>query len=129
MTAVVFTEMTQGSSLSLDEQMVSEQLGQHDGSFTDLPFIVSELPPASSSITQTTVAPSQAQSARDEEIFVEINAELKAAGHEGGAGTRTTVHSPAPLNVILPRALIPGCPPRLLSQIQFLQLLWWEAFM
>ena len=83
----VSAETTQGGSLSADEQMVSELLGEQGGSFSDLPFIiVSSLPPSSSSSMQAVDAPSQAHATRDEEILAEINAEIEAAGHSGIVG-------------------------------------------
>ena len=82
-TTTASTGAAQESSLSLDEQMVSELLGQQGDFSTDLPFIISELPPASSSFVQTGVAPSQAPSTRDEEILAEIHAELEAEGQSG----------------------------------------------
>ena len=40
--------------------------------------------------------------------MAEINAEIEAAGRDGSAGVRTTMHSPAPLNVILPSGSVAG---------------------
>lgn len=101
-TAVAPIEVTQGGSISFDEQMVNELLGQHSDPSADMPFIISGLSPVSSSSMQTTDAPSQAQSIRDEEILAEINAELEAAGRSGNAGSETAVHSPAPLRMVSP---------------------------
>jgi hypothetical protein len=96
----VSAEAVQGGSLSADEQMVSELLGEQGGSFSDLPFIiVSSLPPSSSSSMQAEDAPSQAHATRDEEILAEINAEIEAAGHSGTVSGSTAAQSPAPATV------------------------------
>ena len=96
----VSIEAAQGSGLSLEEQMVSELLGEQGGSFSDLPFIiVSSLPPSSSSSMQAEDAPSQAHATRDEEILAEINAEIEAAGQSDSIGSSTAARSPAPLRV------------------------------
>ena len=80
--------------------MASELLGQHGGFSTDLSFIVSDLPPTSSSSMQTADAPSQAQTIRDEEILAEIQAQLEAAGHSGSAGGSATAHSSTPARIV-----------------------------
>lgn len=45
---------------------------------------------------------------RDEEILVEIDAELEAAGQCGNIGSGMAVHSPAPLRIISPGGTIPS---------------------
>lgn len=50
-TAAVPIEVTQGSLLSFDEQMMNELLGRHSDPFADLPFVLSGLLPTSSAST------------------------------------------------------------------------------
>ena len=105
----VSIEAAQGSGLSLEEQMVSELLGEQGGYSTDLQFIIVSDPlPASSSSMQVADAPSQAQATREEEILAEISAEIEAAGHSGSAGGSTTAHSPASARVVSSGGTIPS---------------------
>ena len=94
--------VTQGSSLSFDEQMINELLGRQSDPFADLPFGLGGFTATSDTSSQTTTAPSEARARREAAMLAEINAEMAAAAHGGEVDGGAAAQCPTPLMTVSP---------------------------
>ena len=63
--AIAPVGVTEGSSLSFDEQMINELLGRQSDPFADLPFGLGGFTATSDTSSQTTTTPSEARAQRE----------------------------------------------------------------
>ena len=94
--------VTQGSSLSFDEQMINELLGRQSDPFADLPFGLGGFSSTSDTSTQTITTHSEARAQREAAMLAEINAEMAAAVHGGDVDGGAAGRCPTPLMIVSP---------------------------